>query len=208
MMINITVLMCTVSLDLQLPACVIIHNQCLNTKLVSPIYFGNDAICPKLSNQQIDIDAKMNASFEIYATQDNFEGAFLYKLQRYIEPDVQCDTDILTTETNKDETKCVHILIAWKVMDSKLSLYVVLIEHAKEFTWNEDKLKRMYYENHNRFKEYDDTISDIWYIDDNITLKMSLTLRGMKGNFELNISISEEEGDDYAMRPLYVDLER
>jgi hypothetical protein len=206
MMINITVLMCTVSLDLQLPACVIIHNQCLNTKLVSPVYFGNGAVCPKLSDQQIDIDAKMNASFEIYATQDDFEGALIYKLQRYIEPDVRCDTDILTTEANKNETKCVHMLVAWKVKDSRPLICAVLVEYAKEL--NEDKLKRLCYENHNRFKEYDDTILDTWYMDDDTTLRILLKLRGMKGNFELNISISEEEGDDYAMRPLYVNLER
>jgi hypothetical protein len=198
MMIIAIMLIYAVSLDLQLPAYVTIHNQCLNIKLVSPVYFGNGAVCSRLFDQQIDINAKVN----------DFEGAFLYKLQRFVEPNVQHDVDILTTETDKSGTKCVRILMAWKVKDSKLSLYVVLVEHTKGFTWNEDKLKRLYYENHNRLKGYDDTILDTWYMDDNMTLKTSLKLRGTKRNFELNIFISEGGRDDYAMRPLRVDLER
>jgi hypothetical protein len=208
MMIDITMLIYTVSLALQLPVCVTIHNQCSNVELVSPVYFGNGAICPKLSNQQINIGIAMRVCFEINATQDDFEGALLYRLQRYVKLDVQCGTDILTTETNKNDTKCVHILIVWKVKDSKHFLYAVLVEHIKGFTWSEDKLKRLYYENHNRLKGYDDTILDTWYMDDNMTLKTSLKVRGTKRNFELNVFISEEERDDYAMKPLYIDPKR
>jgi hypothetical protein len=208
MMINITVLMCTVSLDLQLPACVIIHNQCLNTKLVSPIYFGNGAVCPKLSDQQIDIDAKMNASFEIYATQDDFESALLYKLQRYSKPNIQSDTNTLTTETNENKAKCVQIFIAWKMKESKPFIYAVLVEHIKEFIWNEDELRKLYDRSCGWLKEYDSTISDTWFIDDNMILETSFKVRGSKGNFELSIFIAEEEENYYAMRPLCINPKR
>jgi hypothetical protein len=194
------------SLDLQLPVCVTIHNQCSDIELASPVYFVNSAAYPRLSIQQIDIDTTMRVCFEIYITQEVFEGALLFKLQRY--SGIQYNMDTLTTETNENETGCAQMLIAWKMKDSKLFVYAVLVKHVKKFIWNEDKLKRLYYENHNWFKEYNDTISDTWYMDDNMTLKTSLKLRGMKGNFELNISISEGERDDYVMRPLYVDLER
>jgi hypothetical protein len=206
-MMVVIMLMYTASLDLQLPACVTIQNQFPNIKLVSPVCFGNNAACPKLSDQRIDIDTGMYVSFEIYATQDDFEGALLYKLQRNIGSDDQRNTDTLSTETNKNETKCVQMFAAWKVKDSNPFLYVVLIEHAKEFIWNENELRILYNKNHNRLKKYDGTRSDIWLIDDNITLKVSFEVRGLKGNFELSISISEEEGYDY-MRPLCVDLER
>jgi hypothetical protein len=113
-----------------------------------------------------------------------------------------------TTETNENEAKCVQMFVAWKVKDAKLFLHVVLVEYAKEFPWNEDELGKLYYENCWQFKEYDDIISDTWLMDDNIVLKTSLKVRGLNRYFELTISISEEERDDYAMRPLYINLIR
>jgi hypothetical protein len=114
------------------------------------------------------------------------------------------DTSI--TETN--ETTCIQMLVAWKVEGSKPFAHVILIEHAREFTWNEDKLKKLYDKNLNQSMECDIIRSDTWLVNDNMILKISFQVRGMRGNFGLNISISEEEKDDYAMRPLYVDLER
>jgi hypothetical protein len=198
-------LMYTVSLELQMPSCVTIHNQCLNTKLVSPIYFGNDTICLKLSNQQIDIGAKMSVSFEIKTAQDDFEGALLYKLQRH--PDSQYDMDTSTTETNKNEAMDVHMLVAWKVKNSKLFAYVTLVEHTKEFTWNEDKLKKLYDKNHDHLKEYGSTISDAWLMNDDMVLKTTFSANDLKGNLKLGISTSEAK-DNYAIRPSYINLER
>jgi hypothetical protein len=207
-MIVVIMLMHTVSLALQLPSCVNILNLCPNVKLSSPVYFGNGATCPKLSDQTIDISTKMKIYFEIYVTQDDFEGALLYKLQRYVEYDDQYNIDTSATETNRDGSKCVQMLVAWKMKDYKLFLHVALVEHAKEFTWNESELKNLYDKNCDWLKEYNDTISDIWFIDDNMVLKTTSNVRDLKGNFRLSISISEEERDEYAMRPLYVDLER
>jgi hypothetical protein len=206
-MIAVMMLMHTVSLKLQLPACVTVHNGCLNIELVSPVYFGNGAVCPKLSDQRIGIGTETYASFEIYATQDEFEGALLYELQRYVGSDDRRDTDTLTKKTNKNKAKCAQMFVAWKVKDSEHFLYVVLIEHAKEFTWNENKLKEFYNKNHSRLKKYDDASSDAWLMDNNITLTTSFKVRGLKGNFELSILLSEEERYDH-MRPLYVDPER
>jgi hypothetical protein len=206
MVIVVTMLIYAVSLDLQLPACVTIHNQCSNTELAKPVYFSNGAVCPQLSNQQIDIGAKMRASFEINATQDEFEGALLYKLQRY--SNSQYNMDTLAIETNKNETTHIYMLAIWKVKDFKPFAHVVLVEHTEEFTWNEDRLRKLYDKNNDWLREHDDIISDVWLIDDNMTLKMSFKVRGSKGNFELSIFISEEEKNDYAMRPLCVDFER
>jgi hypothetical protein len=208
MMMAIVMLIYAVSSELQLPVCATIHNQCSNVKLASPVYFANGAVCPKLSDQQIGIDAKMSAGFEIYATRDDFEGALIYKLQRYVEPAIRHNMDTLAIDTGNNKTKCVQIFMAWKVKDAKPFVYAVLIEHTKELIWNEDKLKRLYYENHNRFKECDDTISDTWYMDDNMTLQTTFRVGDLKRTRELEISVSEEERDEYAMRPLCIDLER
>jgi hypothetical protein len=197
----------TISLNLQLPALVTIHNQCSNIELVSPVYFGNGAVCPKLFDQQIAIDTEIRTSFEIYATQDGFEGALLYKLQKHVVSDDQRNMDTLTTKTNENEAKCVQLLVAWKVKDSKSFVYETLVEHVKEFTWDENELRKLYNKNHSRLKEYNSIMSDRWLIDNNMVLKTSFEVRGLKGNFELSISISEKERYDY-MRPLCIDLER
>jgi hypothetical protein len=100
--------MYAISLTLWLPPYVNILNLCPNTKLVSSVYFGNGIVCPKLFGQQIDINTKMNASFEINATQDDFEGALLFRLQRYSND--QHNTDTSTTNANKNELTHVYIL--------------------------------------------------------------------------------------------------
>jgi hypothetical protein len=191
-----------VSLRLQLPSCVNILNLCTDTELMSPIYFGNGATCPKLSDQQIDIDTEMNISFEICATQNEFEGALLFELERYSDWNDWSSVNTLTTKNNKNGAAYVHMLVAWKVKDFKHLTRVVLVEHTKEFTWNEDRLKEFYDKNCDLLKEYDNTVSDAWLMDDNTILKTSSKVEVSEGNFELNISISEEERDNYAMRPL------
>jgi hypothetical protein len=82
----------------------------------------------------------MDVSFEINATQDNFEGALLFKLQRYSDSQYNVNTPI--TETN--ETTCIQMLIAWKVEGTKSFAHIILIEHAREFTWNEYKFLFIY----------------------------------------------------------------
>jgi hypothetical protein len=205
-MIIVIMLIYVVSLDLQLPSCITIHNQCLNTKLVSPVYFGNGTVCSKLSGQEINIDAAMKACFEINATQDVFEGALLYRLQKY--SDGQYNMDTSTTETNENEKTHVYMLASWRVKGYEHSTHIVLIKYTKEFAWNEDKLRKFYRENCGWLKEYDSTTSYTWLMDDNMVLKTSFKLRGTNEQFELSIFISEEEKDDYTMRPLCVDPER
>jgi hypothetical protein len=199
-------LMYAISLELQWPTCVIIHNQCLNTKLISPVYFGNSVVCPELSCRQIDIDTEMSASFEISATQCDFEGALLFKLQRC--SDSQYNMNTLNIKSDENEEKCFQMFVAWKVKDYKPFVHVTLVEHTQEFTWDKNELKKLYHVNCGYLKEYDTTITDTWLIDDNMTLEAAFKTRSSKGSFELNISISEVERDDYAMRPLCIDHER
>jgi hypothetical protein len=77
-----------------------------------------------------------------------------------------------------------------------------------QFAWNEDKLKILYDKNRGWLKEYDNTISDTWLMNDNMVLKTAFKVRDSKENFELSIVISEEEKDDYAMKPFCIHLER
>jgi hypothetical protein len=207
-----------VSFGLQFPPRVTIHNQYPNIELVSPVYFGNALVYPKLSDRQIRIGARMKTYFEINVTQNNFEGALLYELQKY--PDNQCNLDASTTKISKNEAVHVHMLVAWKVKDSKPSIYVALVKRTKAFAWDEDKLKKLYDKNLDRLKEGRNTISNTWLMDDNETLKTTSSVNGFNEYFELSISISEcekekeeqdwmgFERDNRAMKPLCIDLER
>jgi hypothetical protein len=174
--------MYTFRLAIQLSLCVTIHNQCLNTKLISPVYFCNAVVCPELSDKQIDVCTTMNVSFKISATQDDFEGALLFKLQRSTDKGYSMDTS--ATETNDNGEKHVYMLVAWKMKDAKPFVHVALVEHTKEFTWNKNRLRKLYNKNLDRLKEYDDAISDTWIMDDNIAFKTTFNVRDLKGSFE------------------------
>jgi hypothetical protein len=163
-------------------------------------------VCPQLSSQQIDINAKMRVCFEINASKNNFEGALLFKLQKH--SDIKYNMDTLITETNKNKATHFNMLVAWKVKNSKPFIHIALVEHVQEFTWNEDSLKKLYDKNRGWLKRYNSTTSYAWLMDNSMALKMITRIRGIKESFELSIYISEEEKDDYAMRPLCVDLER
>jgi hypothetical protein len=204
MMIVITMLMYTVSFAFQLPACAIIHNQCSNIKLTSPVYFSNGTVFPKLHNQQIDAGTKMKAYFEIEATQNKFVGVLLYKLQRYSD---QTHTDIFTAKAVTKPT-CIQILVTWKMKYPKSFAYIVLLKNIRGLEWNEEKLKKFYNENHDRLKRYSNSTSYKWLIDDKTVLKTTFEVNNSKRVPELNICISEEKKDDYVMRPLWVDVER
>jgi hypothetical protein len=197
------ILMYTVSPNFLLSPRIIIHNQCSSIKLALSAYFGNGVVYPELSDQQIDIGTTM-AYFEINTTQDDFEGALLFRLQRY--SDGQSNRETSTTETS--EAKYIQMLVIWKVKDTIPFAHVLLVGHTKEFTWNENDLKQLYDKNYSRLREYDDIMPSTWHMDDNMILKAIFRVRSVEKNFELSISISEEEKDDYAIRPLYVDLER
>jgi hypothetical protein len=183
-----------------------ILNLCPNIKLVSPVYFGSGIVCPKLSNQQIDISTKMNARFEIYAAQDDFEGALLFKLQRY--SDSQHNMNTSTAGIDKNSATHIYMLAAWKLKDAKSFAYVALVEHTKEFTWDENELKKLYDKSRSWLKKYNDVILNTWLMDNNMILQTTFSSGDLKRAPELSISISEKERSNYAMKPLWIDVER
>jgi hypothetical protein len=143
----------------------------------------------------------MRSGFVINKSDDASYGVLIYRLQRMQSNEFD--------EADEDTSSAIHLLVVWRTSESKkLYTYVALIEHAKAFTWNRDKLNKWYHANHDRLKERTDITSDTWFIDDNMTLKMTFCARDLEGNSELSIFISEEEKGDYIMRPLFIDPER
>jgi hypothetical protein len=204
MMIIVTMLIYAVSLKFQLSVCLTIHNQCSNTKLVSPVYFGDGVVGPKSSNQQMDIDTKMEASFEIDTIQDKFEGALLYELWRY---SGRHHKGILTAKAVAKLTR-IHMLVIWDMNYSMPSSYIVLLKNIRGFKWNEDKLKKLYDKNYARLKRYDDTTLYTWLIDDETVLTAIPEVRCLKRTTELNISIYEGKRYSYTTRPLWINEKR
>jgi hypothetical protein len=196
--------MYVVSLKLRLPSCVTIHNQCSNIKLISPVYFGNGALCPKLSDQQIGIGTEMSACFEINSIQNNFEGALLYELQRY---SARPHKDIVTAKAVTKSTP-IHMLVIWKMKGSEPFGHIMLLKNIRGFKWNEEKLRKFCNKNYDRLKGYGNTTLVTWLIDDSMVLKTVLEIRKLKENFELNIYISEEEEVNYTIRPFWIDKKR
>jgi hypothetical protein len=82
-----------------------------------------------------------------------------------------------------------------------------LVEHAKGFTWNENKLKKLYNENRSWLKKYDGIVSDTWFMDDNMVLRTTFSARDLKITPELSISVPEEK-DDCAMIPIWITTKR
>jgi hypothetical protein len=169
----------------------IIHNQCSNTRLISSVYFGNGTVYPKISDQRICIGTETKVGFEINTVQDDFEGALLFRLQRYSD---WYNINTSTTETN--EATYIQMLVVCEMKDARSFVYVVLVEHAETFTWNEDKLKR-----YNCFR------LDAWIMHNNIVLKTTFSASDLGGVTVLNISVSEVRYFR-AMKALWIDTER
>jgi hypothetical protein len=187
-----------ISLNFQLPAYISIHNLCSSTELTSPIYFCNGATYRMLFDQQANIGTGVCVCLEIDNTQSTFEGALLYKLQRKtkVESDDRSNVGTTAEKANRNEEKCAQMLIGWKMDHCIPRMYVMLIEHVKELTWNEDKLKKLHYENCSQLDNYCDSKSTSWLMDDNTVLKTIFKVTKLDGSFKQSITISEKKKDD------------
>jgi hypothetical protein len=194
------VLMYTVSLPIRPSFKLNIYNRCLNVGLASPVCITSDELeCHRVPDYEACTGGTMRSCFVIKSDDESY-GVLMYKLQR--------KRTHKSAEISKDTSSIAQILVVWRISESKeLYTNVLLVEHDNSLIWNEDKLNKLYHKNHDWLKEYTDTTSDTWLVDNDIVLKTTFSVKDLKGNPELNISISEEN-DDYTIRPLCVDLER
>jgi hypothetical protein len=191
-LLMLIILMYAVRLNIQPSFKLIIHNQCLNVGLVSPIYITGDGLeCYRPPDYKAYVGDITRSGFIIKSDFRSY-GVLIYRLQRR--------QSLEFTEIAKNAF--------WRIFESRvLYAYVALVEYAKEITWNEDNLNKFYYVNHDRLKECNEIILDTWLMD-NMVLKMTFNARDLKGNPELSISISEEKKDSYTMRPFCINLKR
>jgi hypothetical protein len=158
-----------------------IHNQCSNVDLVSPKYITGDEL--ECYSSPGDVHAGDARGFLfIIKSDDTSYGVVIYEIRRKQKHE--------STETSEDTSSVVYLLVVWEISESKeLCVDVLLIEHDR-FDWCKNNLNRLYYVSHDWLKEYNDTISNTWFID-NMVLKTSFKVGGSKRSPELSMSISE-----------------
>jgi hypothetical protein len=172
-----------------------IHNQCSNIDLAYPTYdTSNDIECCRPPTYKVYSGDTMRSTFIIKL--DRPDGALIYRLQRKQLHD--------STMIDKSASNVANLLVIWEISRSK-KLYadVLLVEHDKEFVWNDEGLLDLRLENFERFRLYTDSATETWSLDDNMTLMT--TFRIINEDFILDITISEVEKNDCARKLAHID---
>jgi hypothetical protein len=201
-LLMLIVLMYTVRLPIPRSVKLNIHNQCLNVDLISPAYATSDGLeCHRAPAYKVCAGDIMKSAFIINKSNHVSYGVLIYRLQRKQAHE--------STETSEDTSSISRLLVFWVISKfNELYADVLLVEHAKEFVWNEDDLRELYDKNYHQLKEYDDIIPATWLMDDHMILKTSFKTENLEENFDLSISIYEEEKYDCAMRPIRISTKR
>jgi hypothetical protein len=194
-MLMFSLLICVVSLVLQSPISLNIHNQCKDIKLTSPVYFIHGGIWHTVPDHTIDVDAIMRNQLEFDSGQDILDGILLYKIQRQ-----HTESDKLV----QAESKNIQLLVAWHVEPTKeLNVCALLIEHDKEF--DEDKLKRLHQKYWYLLDAWVNPVGINWLLND--TTMLETTIKVMNGGYRWDIFISGGV-ESIPRRPLWIDTER
>jgi hypothetical protein len=180
---------------------VLIHNQCSDFELASPVYFGNNVTWHIPPDRKVDINTATEASFGRDVTKDECASALIYKLQRKkrFESNDQFSVDNTFTE---DAPTSLRLLVIWRFIDkSEVSLRALLVKHSNVITWDEDKLEKLHSMHLDLLRD-DEVVKDTWLLDD-VTALMVI-LRWKSGRYITEITISEETREDDSEEPLWV----
>jgi hypothetical protein len=191
------VFICFVSFALRSSVSLNIRNRYQVIKLTSPVHFIHGGKWYAVPDQEIDINAVMRDRIEFDSGQDVLEGALVYNMQRQ-----HTKSDKLI----QNEPKYIQLLVSWRVECTKeLHVHALLVEHDKEFNWDEDKLRRLYQKYWHSLKAWVSPITINWLLDDATVLMATVIIRN--GDYKWNVFISERMGDGIE-RPLWVDAKR
>jgi hypothetical protein len=181
-----SVLICVISLNIQLIMNVTIKNECPNIKLTSPVHFVRDTTCHIQLSQQVNPKSTMKTKFITCVDQNTPRGALLYHLQK---EDVLIDA---------------QLLMIWGYNPNGLYSDVWLIDHESAFVWNEDKLKRLY----DAYNIQGNIHYGVNHCLLNDNTKLEVVCKPSYGSFEIEVTISEYEHLSYPIKPLYIDPNR
>jgi hypothetical protein len=186
----------------------IVHNQHPDIELVSPVYFCNCGIYNEHPVKRTDAGAMMNVGFRFDL--DNLpSGILMYEVQKEgkAKSDHQPSIDIVSTQTAKDTSKMMRLLVAWKIEQfEEPRIHIVLLEHDNELVLNEDKLVQLYKVNDQFSRRYNSSKST-WLVSANTVLEAAYEVVQKEG-IELKITISEGAKDNDTKSALWIDSER
>jgi hypothetical protein len=149
-----------------------------------------------------DPEVNFNAAMKNYlgfdSGQDILEGALIYRIQRI--QHVESDKSV------HDKSKDIQLVVAWHVEHKKeLHVRVLLVEHDREFDWDEDKLRRLHQKYWHSLNTQTDPIKSNWLLDNMMVL--TTTIKVMNEGYRWDISIYEGSKSNVE-RPLWIDIER
>jgi hypothetical protein len=178
---------------------VLIHNQCSDFELVSPIYFGCNVIWFGSPDQKVDANTMTRTSFGKHAIKRKFASVLMYRLQRKRRIEINDQFNEGSTYT-EDTSTCLQLLLIWGYNDAYgFSGRALLIKHSNIITWNEDTLEKLH-SMHLSLCRNDIIIEDTWLLDNTTVL---MTTSNWKGAGD-EITISEGIRKDDSMEPLWV----
>jgi hypothetical protein len=188
------VLMYDISLSIEPSLKLNIHNQCLSVNLVSPTYLIDyRSTCYIPPNYKVRTGSTMSSSFALKS--DYVTGVLTYRLQR--------KWSYVSTGIGKDTSNDVQLLVVWRTSEYGLSADVLMIEHDKEFDWNESNLGKLYNKNMDQFRQCHNHAIEIWSLDDDVALMITSEI--MNEDLILDITISELEKDNGARAPARIE---
>jgi hypothetical protein len=168
---------CTVSLVLQSPVLLNIHNQCQSINMTSPVYFIHGGRWPTAPGPEIDMNTVMQNRLEFDSEQDILEGALVYRIQRR------------HLESTQDKLKHIWLLVAWNGKHTKeLHVCALVVEHNKRL--DEDRLRKLYQKRWPLLKERANITEGNWTLND--MTKLTTTISARNGGYRWDIFISEE----------------
>jgi hypothetical protein len=182
----------------------IVHNQCPDIELISPVYASNGATCYLSSDQRADVGSKMQADFSIHPGHKEAIGILMYKLER--KSTYQSNDNIIPSE---DELSCTQLVMIWKVYKSgKFHVYSAPIEHDRCRVWDRDSMMKLA-ESYELFDVIHSPVKHTWLTHNNNALLMtSLDVIRKEECYKLEMTISEGNIKDYTWKPRYIGLNR
>jgi hypothetical protein len=171
---------------------VLVHNRCSNFELVSPAYFGRDAIWIRFPDQKVDANAITRASFGQDIANDHFVVVLIYKLQR--KRNLESNTD--NTSKEESQTNFQLLIICEPEIQYEFPARALLIEHSNAITWDEYQLKMLHSmryvllekcyptKNNDVTRKYS-SIEYMWLLDDTTALMTTSKLQNDNYVFEI-----------------------
>jgi hypothetical protein len=174
--VYICVLNYVVSLALQLPIPLNIHNWCQDINLTSPVYFMYGGRWHVAPDQKIHTDSVMQNCLEFDVGQDVLKGALAYKLQRK------------HAKSTQDESNRIWFIVAWHGEHTKgLHVHALLVKHNKKL--NRHGLRKLYRKRWLLLKAQSDATRGTWTLNDTTVLETKIKV--MNGGYKWDIFISE-----------------